>query len=411
MKQSAFKRFRISGVLLLLLIVCLPAHVKAEWKQKGSSWYYYDEAGVLQKKKWIDDTYYVGKSGARVTGLAIISGKRYYFDNSGKVLKNYWIRTKNKNYYYAGKNGVLYTNGIYTIKDQDYLFSKTGVRMSGRRLVDGRYYYFRKTNGQMVRKVWVKINSKFFYFGEKGRMVTDKWVGFYYCGSDGVRVTSAWQDSRYLGSDGLAVSGLQTIGGSTYYFDPSDRKKITSTTKEVDGVTYTFDASGKGTKKEQKAPPASVSVQPEYYSHPYVDDQTLLSTIIYCEAGNQSYTGKLAVGLVIMNRVNSSLFPNKFREVIYASGQFNPTWDGAMERYLKNPPDNSAFAECEKAAKVVMNTWKSYSSGKTVYLKINGKKTKFPHLFFMTPASYSRLGLRSAKVQIGGHVFFTNWVR
>ncbi|MGN0387914.1 MAG: SH3 domain-containing protein, partial [Suilimivivens sp.] len=40
------------------------------------------------------------------------------------------------------------------------------------------------------------------------------------------------------------------------------------------------------------------------------DEVRLLGALIYCEAGNQSYEGMLAVGAVVMNRVKSGAYPN-----------------------------------------------------------------------------------------------------
>lgn len=57
----------------------------------------------------------------------------------------------------------------------------------------------------------------------------------------------------------------------------------------------------------------------------------LLAAIIFCEAGNQSYEGQVAVGAVIMNRVNSSKFPNTIEEVIYQKGQFTPAQNGWLD--------------------------------------------------------------------------------
>lgn len=42
---------------------------------------------------------------------------------------------------------------------------------------------------------------------------------------------------------------------------------------------------------------------------PTDSDQYLLGAIIQCEAGGESYDGKLAVGSVVINRVKSSYFP------------------------------------------------------------------------------------------------------
>lgn len=61
------------------------------------------------------------------------------------------------------------------------------------------------------------------------------------------------------------------------------------------------------------------------------DAQSLLASIIYCEAGNQPYEGQVAVGAVVMNRVRSGSFPNTIDEVIYQSGQFVPAMTGWLD--------------------------------------------------------------------------------
>lgn len=57
------------------------------------------------------------------------------------------------------------------------------------------------------------------------------------------------------------------------------------------------------------------------------EDLRLMASIIYCEAGNQCAAGKEAVGIVVMNRVDSSLFPGTIKEVLYQKGQFSPICD------------------------------------------------------------------------------------
>ncbi len=61
-------------------------------------------------------------------------------------------------------------------------------------------------------------------------------------------------------------------------------------------------------------------------------NQELMASIIFCEAGNQSYEGQVAVGAVIMNRVKSGSYPNSIEEVIYQSGQFGPAATGWLNR-------------------------------------------------------------------------------
>lgn len=58
----------------------------------------------------------------------------------------------------------------------------------------------------------------------------------------------------------------------------------------------------------------------------------LLASIIFCEAGNQPYVGQVAVGAVVMNRVESGLFPDSIEEVVYQSGQFVPAGTGWLDQ-------------------------------------------------------------------------------
>lgn len=58
----------------------------------------------------------------------------------------------------------------------------------------------------------------------------------------------------------------------------------------------------------------------------------LLASIIFCEAGNQPYVGQVAVGAVVMNRVESGLFPDSIEAVVYQSGQFVPAGTGWLDQ-------------------------------------------------------------------------------
>ena len=77
------------------------------------------------------------------------------------------------------------------------------------------------------------------------------------------------------------------------------------------------------------------------------EELKLLANIIYCEAGSESYVGKVAVGNVIMNRVKSASQPNTITEVVYAKGQFSPVRNGSLQRALSS---DTADAACYQAA-------------------------------------------------------------
>lgn len=67
----------------------------------------------------------------------------------------------------------------------------------------------------------------------------------------------------------------------------------------------------------------------------YTDEElNLLAHIIYAEAGSSWIPDQVQrmVGSVVLNRVNSSYFPNTIEEVIYQPGQYAPTWDGSINK-------------------------------------------------------------------------------
>lgn len=66
-----------------------------------------------------------------------------------------------------------------------------------------------------------------------------------------------------------------------------------------------------------------------------------LSRIINAESGNQSLSGKIAVGNVVLNRVASPKFPNTVKSVIFQKNQFTPARSGAINR---NPSQESVLA-------------------------------------------------------------------
>ena len=78
-------------------------------------------------------------------------------------------------------------------------------------------------------------------------------------------------------------------------------------------------------------------------------DLYLLAKCIYAEARGESYTGQVAVGAVILNRVASSKFPNTIAGVIYQKNAFTAVSDGQINL----EPDKTAM----NAASDAMNGW------------------------------------------------------
>jgi len=77
-------------------------------------------------------------------------------------------------------------------------------------------------------------------------------------------------------------------------------------------------------------------------------DVDLLARLITAEAGGQSYNAMLSVGAVVVNRVQSSLFPNNISGVInersYGYYQFTPVLNGMINKPASQAAINAAYA-------------------------------------------------------------------
>lgn len=62
----------------------------------------------------------------------------------------------------------------------------------------------------------------------------------------------------------------------------------------------------------------------------YWGELELLAAVVEAEAGNQDMTGKRLVVDVVLNRVDSPLFPDTITEVLEQPGQFSTMWNGAV---------------------------------------------------------------------------------
>lgn len=118
------------------------------------------------------------------------------------------------------------------------------------------------------------------------------------------------------------------------------------------------------------------------------DELTWLAATIQAEADGESYTGKLAVGSVIMNRVKSSAFPSTVVGVITQNMQFASYRSGKVELIISNGPNST----CIRAAQEVLD----------------GARVG-DYLFFMTRYWADYYGIAEYEM-IGNHAFFYRWI-
>ena len=74
-------------------------------------------------------------------------------------------------------------------------------------------------------------------------------------------------------------------------------------------------------------------------------DYQLLARLISAEARGEPYSGQVAVGAVVLNRVEHPSFPNSISGVIYQSGAFSCLYDGQFNK----PVSDSAYSAARDA--------------------------------------------------------------
>lgn len=99
-------------------------------------------------------------------------------------------------------------------------------------------------------------------------------------------------------------------------------------------------------------------------------DYYLLARIISAEARGEPYTGQVAVGAVVLNRVKHPSFPDTIAGVIYQPGAFSAINDGQFDQ----PITESAY----RAAQDALNGWDP-SGGAVFYFNPDKTSDAFMH--------------------------------
>ena len=150
-----------------------------------------------------------------------------------------------------------------------------------------------------------------------------------YWGSSGDEVIQIQKKLKQWGYYNGAIDG--SYGNKTYQAVKNFQSKNGLTADGVAG-TKTLEALGISTKKTTAN-----------------NNVNLLARAISGEARGEPYEGQVAVGAVILNRVNSSKFPNTLAGVIYQSGAFDSVKDGQINM----EPTSAAL----KAAQDALSGW------------------------------------------------------
>ncbi|MBA1334829.1 MAG: Spore cortex-lytic enzyme, lytic transglycosylase SleB [Firmicutes bacterium] len=174
-----------------------------------------------------------------------------------------------------------------------------------------------------------------------------------YWGSRGNEVIEVQKRLKNWGYYDGVVDGI--YGAKTY---SAVRKFQAKNGLAVDGVV------GDATKRALGIPVAETKYQTTRGASGR-DNTYLLAQAIHGEARGEPYIGQVAVGAVILNRVNHPSFPNTIPGVIFQPGAFTAVSDGQI--YM-NPGDTAL-----KAARDALNGWDP--SGGAIYYYNPAKTT------------------------------------
>ncbi|GHH98164.1 spore cortex-lytic enzyme [Neobacillus kokaensis] len=142
-----------------------------------------------------------------------------------------------------------------------------------------------------------------------------KYIGFYTGKIDGVfGWRTYWALRNFQYEFGLPIDGL--AGATT-------KAKLVKSTKYTKGNNAQVN-NGNANKTNNKATAVNI---PKGFSQ---NDIRLMANAVHGESRGEPYIGQVAVAAVILNRVNSSSFPNTVSGVIFEPGAFTAVADGQI---------------------------------------------------------------------------------
>lgn len=191
------------------------------------------------------------------------------------------------------------------------------------------------------------IKNEYLVFGEEAKAHYRNM-----CGIIGVVQADSLRVREAASTDSAQVGTLTQNGEVSVFGEEADWYQIqysgSSAYVHADYVTLSEELKGAVSMEEYQAS-QTVSAGSSSVISADSNDVAMLAALIECEAGGESYTGMVAVGAVVVNRVNSGSFPNSISGVIYQSGQFTPVATGTFQSVLARGARSDCYAAAQAA--------------------------------------------------------------
>ena len=171
------------------------------------------------------------------------------------------------------------------------------------------------------------------------------------------------EEVKVLGSDGkwikIQMSNEKVGYVSSDYVSVENKLSQGETIEEIQQRQQKEEEKREQERKEKEKKEGNSSVQkPQVTMGKAVpagtSDLILLAALIECEANQEVYEGKIAVGAVVMNRLHSGRYAN-IADVIYAPGQFGPAGSGKVAAVVAKGPSAQNIQAATEALNGVNN--------------------------------------------------------
>lgn len=255
----------LSASALLAMGASMTSFAATGWTQEDGTWYYYDKNGSRVTDEWKKSGnfwFYLGDDGEMVTDELIEDDDDYYYVNSdGAMVTNAWVAVDNEDagdedepdqyWYYFQANGKAYTGSdsntttkFKTINGKKYAFDdegrmlygwvKDGERNTGDDDWEDAEYYLGDENDGAMKTGWQLISITDENWDEDDDTYDEDQDRWFYFKSNGKRHYNSSDSKEFV---------TKTINGKKYGFDENGRMVAewnVSTTVGTQGTaTYT----------------------------------------------------------------------------------------------------------------------------------------------------------------------------
>lgn len=211
--------------------------VTEEWRTIGGYDYYFDIDGWMVTSSVADDGYvvdanghwvkntwvsvygdnywvYADENGKAVTGWKQLGSTWYWFDDEGLMadyaMKIYNEETGKEEIHNFASNGAwlgqsAVTNG-WSQYDGSWHYYENGSLVRGWKAIGGQWYYFDKYDGIMYSDTCTYIDDQYYVFTANGSLANG-WL------------ETEWGTWYLADANGVAKRGWQQVGGTWYYLD------------------------------------------------------------------------------------------------------------------------------------------------------------------------------------------------